>query len=304
MQTYIGHFKHFRHRAVFRCGIQRMTALPSALVPVAALLTLCARPMGAQLPAHAADLSPAHRDFAFAHRRDTSCQAGAVASLPNAISHDAFPRLLYRLDHAPLDLNALEASARHGSRMSQTACSFAAIMAPALPVLDRVSHSPTLALLSRIPVIGKSCDIARLCLASGREIGTGFTNLVEMDKKHGEPLRQAIQQTTKLRRSRSPHDLAATVKSLDDASVPLQDYEQLVGRQRQGLTSLTAALKGLDAILMARDTSMPKRPSPFASTVQSLEKLNLALFMQVFATRQLHQYVATCAADGHEALIE
>ncbi len=108
------------------------------------------------------------------------------------LPRDAFQRLLYRLDHAPVNLDALEPGAKRGGEISQAGATFAAAMAPALPLLDRAAHSPTLGLLARIPVVGKPCAIAQQCMAAGKELGTGFTNLVGLDRKHIEPLRRAI----------------------------------------------------------------------------------------------------------------
>ena len=139
-------------------------------------------------------------------------------------------------------------------------------------------------------------------MSTTRELGIGFTHLVELDQSHVEPLRQAVQKTVALRRSRNLEDLPATVKSLDAAAVTLSAYELGTDRQRKGLTNLTTALKGLDMILAARQPIASKQPSLLSNTLQTLQRLNTALTARAMAIHQLREYVETCAVDGHQAI--
>ena len=170
-----------------------------------------------------------------------------------------------------------------------------------------------MSLLAGLPVVGRSCAIAKLCLVAGKALGTGFTNLVLLDKKYIEPLRQAIQKTASLRRSRKPENLAPTVSALDAAIVPLQAYELASIQQQQKLTALTTALKGLDFLMPSHketnatnltNVTKTQEPSSLSNTVHSLEKLSAVLSLQTTTVHQLRQYAGACADDGHQALTE
>lgn len=220
----------------------------------------------------------------------------------NQMPSKPFERLLYRLDHAPLDLRVASQSGRRGHQMQQSAADLAQASTKLTPVLNTIANNRALALLSRVPLAGRPARWAKDTSASLANLNRDFTRLVEMDRRHLQPLRQAALDGERLRQTRRRTDLPRAVQSFEAAARVLQDDENRVYRQRQKLTALASSLKQWTPHLEKRLAASPQKTAAWArfkSALQASQKLLDARLGQLSALRR---FAADCAHDGKEAM--
>ena len=219
-----------------------------------------------------------------------------------ALPHDPFQRLLAHLDHAPFDLDKAEASAKRGSSMQQTGAAYRAAIAPVIPVLETVNKSKAMAFLGHLPFVGKRFEMAQSGIETASELGDGFVHLVDLDKSHIQPLREAVLLSAHLRRSRRREDLPATVESLDNAVKPLTNFEAFGEEQDKRLTSYIKDLEVINERHFANRAGKQQDSKTVKNAVAKLQRVDARLEAETAEIRKIRLYTETCAADGHAAL--
>jgi len=220
----------------------------------------------------------------------------------NRLPSDPFARLLVRLDHAPFDFDRLEPLAKRGSSMQASATAYESAMAPVTPVLERMTHSKTISFLGKLPFIGKHFEMAESGLETASELSHGFVRLVDLDKRHLQPLRDAILASARLRRSRRKEDLPATVKALDAAVAPLNSYEAFGERQDQKLDAYIKRLHDIDQHNFSSRPDKQKDSKAIKNAIVKLQAIRANLEAKKSEIHQVRLYTEACGVDGHAAM--
>lgn len=215
---------------------------------------------------------------------------------------DPFARLLVRLNHAPFDFDQLEPLAKRGSSMQASSTAYESAMAPVTLVLERMTHSKTISFLGKLPFIGKHFEMAESGLETASELSHGFVRLVDLDKRHLQPLRDAILASARLRRSRRKEDLPATVKALDAAVAPLNSYEAFGERQDQKLDAYIKRLHDIDQHNFSSRPDKQKDSKAIKNAIVKLQAIRANLEAKKSEIHQVRLYTEACGVDGHAAM--
>jgi hypothetical protein len=228
----------------------------------------------------------------------------ALCQLPgSAMPQDAFERLLYRLDNAPLDLEVTARNSQHANTVQRAAESFTRTVAPLTPVLENVANNRVLVGTSRIPILGAPAQQARQTLNGVITINRNFTHLVELDKKQLMPLRTAAINAATLKRTRSRKDLPAAVRSFQQAHQLLTGHEQLLQQQRQRLSATLALMKQLSPTMQRVGSRVPGWNSQTWKTAErKLQGIQTVLADKQKQLGQLRRFTGECLEDGQQAM--
>jgi hypothetical protein len=230
----------------------------------------------------------------------------SAAQVPDAAQNQmpskAFERLLYRLDHAPVDLRVVSQSARRGQQMQQSAANLAQASSKVTPLLNTIASNRTLALLSRVPLAGRPARWAKDTSTSLANLNRDFTRLVEMDRRHLQPLRQAALDGDRLRQTRRRADLPRAVQSFEAAARILQDDENRVHRQHQKLTALASSVKQWAPHLEKRLATSPQKTAAWGRFKSALQVSQKSLNARLGQLSTLRRFATDCAREGQEAM--
>lgn len=214
---------------------------------------------------------------------------------------DPFLRLLWRLDHAPIDLPSLVAKSERGETLRQVAHSYADVLAPLPPLLSSVAQSKTLSIAERMPLIGGYASGLQLTLNTISEASQGFTTLLNLDKAYTQPLRRAIATGEKLRRERQPNQLEQARRDFSEAALALNKSVLGLEKQQERLRAIETDLLKLKKLRPAK--SQPSaQPGTLDKICLRLQGINSSLTTRGDLLKTLYNYVQICSDDTQEAL--
>ena len=217
------------------------------------------------------------------------------------IPNDPFLRLLWRLDHAPIDLPSLVAKSEQGEIIRQVAQSYADVLAPLNPILKSAAQSKALSLAERIPLVGGYASGLQLTLKTVSEASQGFTTLLNLDKAYTQPLRRAITTGEKLRRERQPIQLEQARRDFSEAALALNKSILGLEKQQERLLTIETGLVKLKKLRPAK--SQPAaQPGTIDKICLRLQGINSSLTTRGDVLKMLFNYVQICSDDTQEAL--
>ncbi len=214
---------------------------------------------------------------------------------------DPFLRLLWRLDHAPIDLPSLVAKSAQGETLRQVAQSYADVLVPLTPLLNSAAQSKTLSLAERVPLVGGYASGLQMTLNTISEASQGFTTLLNLDKAYTQPLRRAIATGEKLRRERQPNQLEQAGRDFREAALALNKSILGLEKQQERLLAIQTGLLKLKKLRPAK--SQPSaEPGILDKICLRLQGINISLTTRRDLIRTLCNYVEICSDDTQEAL--
>jgi len=232
---------------------------------------------------------------------DTTATLPAVVApleRPSA-ADESFARLLSRLDNAPVNLDAAARTARHGTQMQNASASFVRTLEPVTPLLEGLANNQMLTALGKVPVASNPAQSAQYTLQAIAGLNRGFARLVELDRQHVQPLREAAMAADRLKRSRDRRDLAATIIAFFAAQQQLQYHAGILRQQRRSLLQTNASLQALHGYLPR--LGRVQAPSP-AMLNGGVNVVLGAIDLRLAQLSDLEQFTAACASDGQLAL--
>lgn len=212
-----------------------------------------------------------------------------------------FDRLLWRLDHAPLDLPSLARSAERGESLRQSARSYESAIAPVAPLLLAASGSKALTFAARLPLVGEMAQHIKRTLDAMTKTTQGFSALLRLDGAYGQPVRKALGRAERIRRTRQSESLPETYRDFDEAHCALKIAVEGLAKQQDRLASVEQGLVTLRDRHRTKQVS-PATPGLLDRTKARVQAIRNGLGQKSSSLKGLTEFVGNCRDDVREAM--